>query len=102
MPKLTTNERHKRRRMEAVKAQGGRCIYCAVMLTFHYSNGQPCQTDATFEHLTPKSAGGRDTRSNRAASCYNCNHERGTTPHFRFLKKKAHMRKAKLTLFEKA
>ena len=59
--------------------QGGRCCYCMCLLK---SSG------VTMEHIVPVSKGGRDQKHNLAASCPECNFERGTEPHesFRYRK----------------
>lgn len=48
---------------------GMRCIYCTKPLTIQ---------EATKDHLTPLSRGGRDTIDNIAPACFDCNTRKGT------------------------
>lgn len=50
------------------RAQGGICPYCCRKLR---------RSDATIDHVLPKSAGGLDGPGNWLATCGPCNHEKG-------------------------
>jgi HNH endonuclease len=54
-----------------IRFQGGRCAFC----------GQPFQDHGarrpTIDHLRPLWSNGRDDVSNRVASCYGCNDDKG-------------------------
>ena len=62
-------------RQLAFNRQGGRCFYCGLRM---WLNGQsdPAQLRCTAEHLTARSEGGCDRRSNIVAACWHCNHSR--------------------------
>lgn len=49
---------------EALSAQSGRCFYCKDPLQ---------QSDATAEHLIPRSRRGPTDRKNIKAACFRCN-----------------------------
>ena len=66
-------------------AQGNRCVYCAVTLTWDVRRQPHAPTCATLEHIVPKTMGGADQMSNLAVSCHRCNNQRGSTPHGEFL-----------------
>ena len=53
---------------QKLRAQGGRCLYCTVPMTFR---------QATTEHRKPLARGGTDTPNNIDAACLDCNHAKG-------------------------
>lgn len=65
---------------QAAENQGGACIYCQRKFD---SARKP-----TCEHIIPQSKGGDDFPENIAASCADCNQERGNANHDAFLKYK--------------
>lgn len=58
--------------------QGGRCYYCPCRMTMPRSGpGSLRPSDATMDHMRPRSAGGRDTPDNLVLACYACNQAKG-------------------------
>lgn len=55
--------------------QAGRCFYCECTLT---TANPDDPTFATFDHIKPRSAGGKNNR-NRILACRCCNNRRGST-----------------------
>ncbi|WP_414462379.1 HNH endonuclease [Hyphomicrobium sp. DY-1] len=67
------------RRTELFQEQDGLCFYCTepmLQLPFRLPRSP---LDATLEHLTPFSEGGRRGFPNEVAACHGCNTQRGTT-----------------------
>jgi 5-methylcytosine-specific restriction endonuclease McrA len=56
-------------------AQEGLCHYCQrlMSLTNRTKSGYPARDFATFEHLTPRSAGGKVNSENIVLACRRCN-----------------------------
>jgi len=50
--------------------QCGMCISCGKDIEF---------SEATFEHVIPRKHGGEDSVDNCVVTCYDCNHNRGTS-----------------------
>lgn len=74
-------------RKQIAAAQGNRCVYCAVTLTWqHHQHKRLAATCATLEHILPLFDGGQNFIDNLAVSCNRCNGRRGTTPHELFMK----------------
>ena len=57
-------------RQDALTAQKGRCAYCKSRLS---------PLAVTADHIRAKSRGGRDTKENILAACYDCNRAKGRT-----------------------
>lgn len=73
-----------KRLMRLIKIHDGRCFYCDKGMSLPGSIW-PYHTNATREHLKPKSHGGRDVGPNIVAACNGCNTARGTIPWWEFL-----------------
>lgn len=80
-------------RTHAYRAQSGHCIYCGAPMwsqspeqfaaAYGISLADARRFQLTAEHLTARSEGGRDSRSNIAAACLYCNrmrHQRKAPP----------------------
>ena len=73
-------------RSRALQIQGGRCIYCSVLMwsddcaAFAKRHGLSLRAarwlQCTAEHLQARQAGGGDSIKNIAAACRVCNHRR--------------------------
>ena len=61
--------------------QDGRCYACGIVMTVITDNKNPkrANSDATFEHIVPKAAGGTDSVVNVVLTCAKCNCTRGHT-----------------------
>lgn len=60
--------------------EGGECFYCGFSLLLdvpHLSGVKQPRIQATIDHITPKSVGGRTTMENCVLSCSSCNTDRG-------------------------
>jgi len=53
------------------------CIYCGIQPGEIQRGKILAKGDFTIDHILPKSRGGRDTWSNTACACANCNHRKG-------------------------
>ena len=74
-------------RKQIGQAQGNKCCYCEVTLTWQFPQNKPlAPTCATLEHIIPVAEGGDNFIDNLAVSCSRCNSRRGTTPHDLFKK----------------
>lgn len=62
-----TGERAKRRKLALLQEYDFTCVYCPTKLTL--------QT-VTFDHLIPKSKGGKKGRRNLVPACHDCNNAR--------------------------
>lgn len=56
-------------RLDAWRDTGGRCTYCGIRVS---------ACDITADHALPVRKGGRTTRSNIRAACFDCNQAKGT------------------------
>lgn len=73
-------------RLQAYLSQGGRCIYCSVIMwtddcvafanRYRLSVRLARLLQCTAEHLQAQRDGGRDSLDNIAAACRCCNHRR--------------------------
>lgn len=59
-------------RHRLAEAQNWRCCYCGVPMVNHFAS-----TQATIEHIVPRSLGGPDHPDNYAIACRSCNSARG-------------------------
>ena len=67
-------------RRELYTRQAGKCHWCSGYMTLITGpNGHAPWDYATFEHLTPRSQGGKDKLPNLVLAHRKCNEERGTT-----------------------
>lgn len=58
------------------------CIYCGVMPGMSVKNRIYSRSDFTVDHILPRSRNGRDTWTNTACACADCNHRKGNRlPH---------------------
>lgn len=63
------------------------CVYCGISVGTVRAGKLVAKSDLTIDHVIPKSRGGKDTWTNTACACANCNHRKGDRlPH------EAHMR----------
>jgi len=53
------------------------CIYCGVKPGMIQRGKQLARADFTIDHIIPRSKGGKDTWTNTACACANCNHRKG-------------------------
>jgi len=53
------------------------CIYCGAQPGGGSRGKSLSRSDFTVDHIVPKSRGGKDTWTNTACACYNCNHRKG-------------------------
>ncbi len=53
------------------------CVYCGVTVGDVQKGKVITKSDLTIDHIVPKSRGGRDTWTNTACACANCNHKKG-------------------------
>lgn len=74
-------------RMHLMLMQGGKCFYCGRRMTPPCADRKRIASDATFDHIVPRSLGGRD-RNNIVLACFVCNAERGTRDATEFLAEK--------------
>jgi 5-methylcytosine-specific restriction endonuclease McrA len=65
-------------RQDAMKDQGGRCLYCFERLSYK---------SATAEHRKARSSGGTDAKVNIGATCQPCNSLKGRMGEKGFLKR---------------
>ena len=65
--------------------QKGRCCFCKQKMFLDCHSAPSKSTMATWEHVIPRSKGGRDGYVNRKLSCWTCNTIRGVTPFDTFL-----------------
>lgn len=67
--------------------QGGRCAYCGCAMPHpdNPSSSKP-QTNATIDHMTPRSRGGLDSLENRIGACDGCNQAKGNLDAATFLR----------------
>lgn len=70
------SQRHRRWRQAQVAA-GACCHYCGERLTQSLAGVPQRGTDATYDHLTPRSAGGDSSQDNLVLACYSCNQQKG-------------------------
>lgn len=61
------------------EGQGGRCYYCRAIMIANPDTPQDPRA-RTFDHIIPRSEGGRFKKSNGVAACYACNQDRGSLP----------------------
>lgn len=66
-----------RRKRKLYLAQKGKCCFCEKKMYACSALPHPIGQLATFEHVHPRSSGGRDTLNNLKISCYRCNKIRG-------------------------
>lgn len=58
------------------------CIYCGVQPGMLLKGRVYSKSDFSIDHIVPKSRGGRDTWTNTACACAECNHRKGNRlPH---------------------
>ena len=55
----------------------GKCIHCNRRLIINHDGRS--DTDATLEHITPRTHGGTDELDNLTIACGRCNHQKGRT-----------------------
>lgn len=65
--------------------QGWRCFYCDEPVYWSPPPGMD-HREATFDHVVPYSKGGRKTKGNGVAACWDCNQRRGKRPFQEFLR----------------
>jgi hypothetical protein len=65
--------------------QRGRCCFCNQKMYLDCLSANSKQMMATWEHVIPRSLGGRDGYQNRKLSCFQCNTIRGVVPFEQFL-----------------
>lgn len=53
------------------------CIYCGVRPGVIVKNKVIARSDMTVDHILPRSRGGKDTWTNTACACADCNHRKG-------------------------
>lgn len=53
------------------------CVYCGVKIGSIAQGKVISRSDLTIDHIVPRSRGGRDTWSNTACACAQCNHRKG-------------------------
>ncbi len=53
------------------------CIYCGGQTGTVVKGKVLSKHDFTVDHILPRSRGGKDTWTNTACACYNCNHRKG-------------------------
>lgn len=53
------------------------CIYCRATPGALVKGKVVSRSDFTVDHIVPKSRAGRDTWTNTACACYQCNHRKG-------------------------
>jgi len=66
-------------KLSLAEEQNWLCFYCGCVMV-----NDPAQPDApnalTFDHIVPKSEGGKFAKSNGVAACDKCNRDRGNMP----------------------
>ena len=61
---------------------GYTCIYCGIQPGMMSRGKVMIKSAFTIDHILPRSRGGRDTWSNTACACADCNHKKGNRlPH---------------------
>jgi 5-methylcytosine-specific restriction endonuclease McrA len=53
------------------------CVYCGVQIGQQHGHHAYIKSDFTVDHIIPRSRGGRNTWSNTACACYQCNQRKG-------------------------
>ena len=53
------------------------CIYCHAVPGTAVKGKVLAKSDFTVDHIIPRSRGGKDTWTNTACACYQCNHRKG-------------------------
>jgi 5-methylcytosine-specific restriction endonuclease McrA len=53
------------------------CIYCDAKIGQQHGKYVYIKSDFTVDHIIPRSRGGRNTWSNTACACYQCNQRKG-------------------------
>jgi hypothetical protein len=76
-----TKERRDQMRADLFAKQGGKCHWCQKPMTMHNPTGRPTGAFASFEHLLPRSLGGRFTADNIVLAHKTCNHHRESYRH---------------------
>jgi 5-methylcytosine-specific restriction endonuclease McrA len=71
-------QRMKRRRERLYLAQNGRCAYCGCLMDL-VQREPPKPNEATFDHVIPKSRGGRGLTDNTVLACRECNRAKGNS-----------------------
>lgn len=66
-----------RRRARLFFKQRGLCYWCSRQMTTERPNPKPAPNYATFEHLMPRSRGGKSNYDNVVLACRSCNNHRG-------------------------
>lgn len=75
------NKRNKRKLFATLFfAQRGHCAYCCCQMTepSALTNGVALPSMATFDHIKPRSLGGRDEEANLLLACVECNSAKGS------------------------
>lgn len=74
-----TKEQRQRWKRVLYERQNGLCHWCQKIMVFVLINTNPVPDDtATFEHLIPKSKGGKDSFHNLVLAHRKCNKIRGS------------------------
>ncbi|WP_188052254.1 HNH endonuclease [Aureimonas fodinaquatilis] len=76
--------RRKIKREHLWQVQAGRCFYCDCEMAKSQKKRKP--NTATFDHIVPKSAGGKHEAGNILLACYECNSAKADMPASEFLK----------------
>jgi 5-methylcytosine-specific restriction endonuclease McrA len=71
--------------VQLFNAQAGQCFYCGTSTSLRLRN-KP--TEATKDHITPKSKGGLNSHFNYVMSCRQCNEEKADKPFLEFYLRK--------------
>lgn len=70
-----------RRRVRLFYDQKGLCHWCKKQMSLQKQH-PPRPDYATFEHLLPRSMGGKSGYHNVVLACHSCNARRGNSPYF--------------------
>lgn len=85
---ITNGSKHRQQRRKLLKEymfseQWGICFWCRGKMclpdksTLCLKKDKKIKNEATFEHLVPKSKGGKDRYLNLVLTCLECNQKRG-------------------------
>lgn len=75
---MTTLRPRKRQKHRQWYRQGGECHYCKRTMSLKMPHNHPEDDRATWDHLTPRSRGGKNIWKNKCLACLRCNAKKGT------------------------
>ncbi len=80
LPGAANKERREALRRQLFESQDGLCHLCGKPMTLKRNGTSTSPSFATFDHIEPKSNGGRSHHTNLALAHRKCNNSRGSKP----------------------